>query len=259
MADENRPRVLIVEDEPDMNKLLADVLSAYGFSPIAAGTGEEALRQVADQRPDAIILDLMLPGLSGYELCRRLKHQRDTNPIPVLILTALDRAQDRRLGYETGADDYMTKPFSPEGLISRLQACLDRRLTGEAKAPLEMVLEPGASLAALRAINLLATALYCRTALPAEAIEALRTGLSRLADAAAKWADRHHGQAPVRAHVRLDARRLVLDWQPAAPEAGAFLADHLGEKSPPVRSWLAAGAVDRRGESGAGVRFEKDL
>ncbi|HUW99663.1 MAG: response regulator, partial [Phycisphaerae bacterium] len=259
MAAEKPPRVLIVEDEPDMNKLLAEVLSAYGFAPISAGTGEEALEYIAKHRPDAILLDLMLPGLSGYELCRRLKTSRDTNPIPVLILTALDRASDRRLGYETGADDYMTKPFSPEGLISRLQACLDRRLTGEAKAPLEMVLEPGTSLAALRGVNLLATALYCRTTLATEAIEALRAGLARLTDAAAKWADRHHGQPPAQVLVHLDGRLLVLEWRPGAEGAEAFLAEHLGEGSETVASWFASGAVDRRSAAGGGVRFEKDL
>jgi len=124
MPTHDRPRVLVVEDEPDMNNLLADVLRAFDFQPVQAADGREALDRLGEQRPDAVILDLMLPGMSGYELCRRLKTSGETAPIPVLILTALDRETDRRTAYEAGADDYMTKPFAPETLIERLRACL---------------------------------------------------------------------------------------------------------------------------------------
>ena len=260
MADEPLTSVLIVEDEPDMNKLLAEVLSAYGFEPIRAATGEQALDLLTTRTPDAVILDLMLPGLSGYELCRRLKGARRTNPIPILILTALDRSEDRLLGYESGADDYLTKPFSPDGLVSRLQACLDsRRKTREESGPLEMKFEPAQSLSALKGANTLASALYRRTRLKPECIEALRSGLMSIAEAAGKWADTHQGQAPVRAVFRLDDHRLELAWGPAAEGEDAFLAEHLGAHSESVSTWADAGAFDRRSESVGAVVFEKAL
>jgi len=260
MADEPLTSVLIVEDEPDMNKLLAEVLSAYGFDPISAGTGEEALDLLAKRTPDAILLDLMLPGLSGYELCRRLKGVRRTNSIPILILTALDRPEDRLLGYETGADDYLTKPFSPDGLVTRLQACLDRRRQAAATTgPIEMVLELAQALNAMKAVNALVAALYAHTGLAPKSVEALREGLIHVIEAASDWTDRHQGQAPGSTTIRLDARRLELAWRPAAEGGDAFLAEHLGPLSETVSAWMEAGAFDRRSERPGAVVFDKAL
>jgi len=260
MADEPKISVLIVEDEPDMNKLLAEVLSAYGFEPISAATGEQALDLLATRTPDAILLDLMLPGLSGYELCRRLKGDRRTNPIPILILTALDRPEDRLLGYETGADDYLTKPFSPDGLVARLRACLDRRRQAAAATEeIQITLEPAEAPSALKAVNALVSALYARTGLGPESVEALRAGLARLVETAADWTGRQEGLSPLRATIRLDARRLELAWRPAAEGGDAFLAEHLGPRSEAVSAWMGAGAFDRRSESVGAVVFEKIL
>jgi len=128
MTSDAPPRVLIVEDEPDMNDLLADILSAYDFDPMQAASGEQCLAMLAEQPPDAILLDLMLPGMSGIEVCKKLKDSPTTRTIPILILTALDSPPDRRNAYEAGADDYMTKPFAPDALVSRLRACLQKTL-----------------------------------------------------------------------------------------------------------------------------------
>jgi DNA-binding response OmpR family regulator len=258
MADEPLTSVLIIEDEPDMNKLLAEVLSAYGFEPIRTGTGEQALDLLATRTPDAIILDLMLPGLSGYELCRRLKGARRTNPIPILILTALDRPEDRLLGYETGADDYLTKPFSPDGLVTRLQACLDRRRQAAAGV-IEMTLEPAEASSAVKAVNALVSTLYARTGLVPESVEALRAGLARIVESAADWTNRHEGRPPLRATIHLNEHRLELAWRPEAEGGDAFLAEHLGAQSETVSAWMGAGAFDRRSESVGAVVFEKDL
>ena len=255
-----KPRVLIVEDEPDMNNLVAEVLRAYGFEPVQAATGEEALRVVAQAPPDAVILDLMLPGLSGYELCRRLKGARETHAIPVLMLTALDRNVDRRHGYESGADYYMTKPFSPEGLVSRLQGCLDRcREAAQATAPLSLATELTAAVGSLRGINALATALYCRTALAPEAIETLRSGLIRIAGLAEKWALGHGGVAPVRLAIDLDDRRVRLAFTPAAEGAGQFLAAHLTPDAAIPAGFTDAGIVDRIYSENTGLVLEKSL
>jgi len=110
-----------------MNNLLAEVLRAFGFEPVQAADGRQALDRLCEQPPDAVLLDLMLPGMSGYELCRRLKTSEETASIPVLILSALDRQPDRQAAFQAGADDYMTKPFAPETLIERLRECLRER------------------------------------------------------------------------------------------------------------------------------------
>lgn len=260
MTTDARPRVLIVEDEPDMNNLLADVLSAYGFEPLQATSGEQGLSLLSEHRPDAILLDLMLPGLSGFELCRLLKTSRATRPIPILILTALDRHLDRRYGFESGADDYLTKPFEPDALVARLRACLaECRAVADARCPLASVLEPSGALSDLKTFNALATCLYDRTDLAPEQVEALRKGLVRLSETAGKWATAHGGLLPVRLTVDLNAERLRLVFLPSADGGDGFLAEHLDAEAAVPAAFTDAGVIDRILPEGHGVVLEKAL
>lgn len=260
MANEARLRVLIVEDEPDMNNLLADVLQAFGYDPIQAGSGEQALEILADDRPDAILLDLMLPGISGFELCKQLKGARETRTIPIVILTALDRGIDRRYGFETGADEYMTKPFTPDGLVSRLQACLDRcRDALEECGHLLVTLELTATLTDLKAFNSLVTCLYCHTDFSPQQIEALRQGLVRLSDAAGEWMSQHRSLPPVRLTMDLNAEHLRLVFQPAADGAADFLAQHLSPEAAVPSSFTDAGVIDQMAREDGVVILSKAL
>jgi two-component system phosphate regulon response regulator PhoB len=120
------PRILVVEDEPDIAALIAYQLTREGFRVETAGTGPEALQSVARDIPDLVVLDRMLPGLSGDEILQRLKDEPGTSSIPVLVLTAKREQEDRIKGFELGADDYLTKPFSPRELVLRVQAILRR-------------------------------------------------------------------------------------------------------------------------------------
>jgi len=120
------PRVLVVEDEPDIAALIAYQLTREGFRVETAGTGPEALQSVARDIPDLVVLDRMLPGLGGDEILQRLKEEPGTSSIPVLVLTAKREQEDRIKGFELGADDYLTKPFSPRELVLRVQAILRR-------------------------------------------------------------------------------------------------------------------------------------
>ncbi len=119
-------RVLVVEDELAVRRLLAYNLRAAGFEAIEARDGEEALQLIEELPPDLLILDWMLPGLSGIELCRRLRRRSATAHLPVIMLTARVEESDRLRGLETGADDYVTKPFSPAELVARVRAVLRR-------------------------------------------------------------------------------------------------------------------------------------
>lgn len=121
-----RESVLIVEDEKEIQELLRYNLSKEGYRVTAVGTGEEALRAVRSSLPDLILLDLMLPGLDGLEVCRRLKGDPTTRQIPLMMITAKDEEADVVTGLEMGADDYLPKPFSPRVLIARLRAVLRR-------------------------------------------------------------------------------------------------------------------------------------
>lgn len=120
------PRVLVVEDEPDIAALIAYQLTREGFRVETAGNGLEALNAVGREIPDLIVLDRMLPGLSGDEVLARLKAESGTANVPVLVLTAKREQEDRIEGFELGADDYLTKPFSPRELVLRARAILRR-------------------------------------------------------------------------------------------------------------------------------------
>lgn len=120
------PRVLVVEDEPDIAALIAYQLTREGFRVETAGSGPEALDAVGRELPDLVVLDRMLPGLSGDEVLVRLKSEPATMNVPVLLLTAKREQEDRIEGLELGADDYLTKPFSPRELVLRAQAILRR-------------------------------------------------------------------------------------------------------------------------------------
>jgi two-component system phosphate regulon response regulator PhoB len=121
-----KQHVLIVEDEEDIAELLEYNLERQGYFVDCAGTGEEGLDLTRETSPDLLILDLMLPGLSGMEVCRQLKRDARTEKIPVLMLTAKGEEEDIVAGFEAGADDYVTKPFRPKVLLARVKALLRR-------------------------------------------------------------------------------------------------------------------------------------
>jgi phosphate regulon transcriptional regulator PhoB len=119
-------KILAVDDEQDIIELLSYNLSRDGFEVTTATDGEEALKKVRAKSFDLVILDLMMPGIQGMELCRILKNDPKTKDLPIIMLTAKTDEVDRILGLEIGADDYLTKPFSPRELIARIKAVLRR-------------------------------------------------------------------------------------------------------------------------------------
>ena len=121
-----QPRVLVVEDEPAQREVLAYNLEAEGFVVSRAGDGEEALLLVEEDLPDIIVLDWMMPNLSGIEVCRRLKIKPETRSIPVIMLSARSEEIDKVRGLETGADDYVVKPYSVIELMARVRSQLRR-------------------------------------------------------------------------------------------------------------------------------------
>jgi two-component system, OmpR family, response regulator ResD len=123
-------RILVVEDDLTVAEVVVDYLRHAGLDPRHAVDGPTALEIAAAWRPDLVVLDLMLPGISGLDVCRRLREEQDQQaPLPVIMLTALGEESDRVLGLESGADDYVTKPFSPRELTLRVQAVLRRART----------------------------------------------------------------------------------------------------------------------------------
>src|SRR5262252_837210 len=130
-------RILIVEDELPMRTALHDVLESEGYRVLTAADGESGVRRAVEEKPDLILLDIMMPKLDGYAVCEELR--RLANPVPVLMLTAKGQVEDRVMGLDVGADDYLVKPFSTEELLARIRALL-RRARRQAHGPTKLKL-----------------------------------------------------------------------------------------------------------------------
>jgi two-component system alkaline phosphatase synthesis response regulator PhoP len=126
MAARPPTRILVAEDDPDIGNLLEHYLKKAGFLATVVASGREVMPHVKRDTPDLVVLDLMLPGLDGLQLCRAIRADANTAAIPIIILTAKAEESDRIIGLELGADDYITKPFSPNEVVARIKALLRR-------------------------------------------------------------------------------------------------------------------------------------
>ena len=123
----DRKRILVVDDEIYIVHILEFTLTMEGYEVVTAADGEEALQKVQQERPDLIVLDIMMPKMDGYEVCRRLRQDEDLRGLPVILLSAKGRPVDRETGLEVGADDYIVKPFSPRRLLEKIKDLLRRQ------------------------------------------------------------------------------------------------------------------------------------
>ena len=126
MAVRPPTRILVAEDDPDIGSLLEHYLKKAGFLPAVVTTGRDVMPQVKRDAPDLVVLDIMLPGLDGLQVCRAIRSDAATAAIPIIMLTAKAEESDRIVGLELGADDYITKPFSPNEVVARVRALLRR-------------------------------------------------------------------------------------------------------------------------------------
>ena len=130
----SKGKILVVDDEIYIVHILDFSLGMEGYEVITALDGEQALEKVKTEKPDLIVLDIMMPKLDGYEVCKSIKSSADTQHIPVILLSAKGRNVDQKLGFDVGADDYITKPFSPRKLVERINQLLGQTIT-ERPAP----------------------------------------------------------------------------------------------------------------------------
>ncbi|MBK8232762.1 MAG: response regulator [Candidatus Eisenbacteria bacterium] len=127
-----RKRILVVDDEIYIVHILEFSLTMEGYEVVTAADGEEALKKIEEDRPDLVVLDIMMPKLDGYEVCRRIRRDEDHAQLPVILLSAKGRPVDREVGLEVGADDYIVKPFSPRRLLEKIRELLNRGEIGRA-------------------------------------------------------------------------------------------------------------------------------
>jgi two-component system alkaline phosphatase synthesis response regulator PhoP len=125
----SKGRILVVDDEIYIVHILDFSLGMEGYEVITALDGEQALEKLKSEKPDLIVLDIMMPKLDGYEVCKAIKSSPETRHIPVILLSAKGRNVDQKLGFDVGADDYITKPFSPRKLVERINQLLGQTVT----------------------------------------------------------------------------------------------------------------------------------
>ena len=132
-------RILVVDDEPKISRIVAAYLERDGFEVQTATDGRAALNHVVASQPDLVVLDLMLPEVSGWDVCRELRRNEATSAVPIIMLTARDDTADRIVGLELGADDYVVKPFDPKELVARVRAVLRRTTEQPRRSAVEHV------------------------------------------------------------------------------------------------------------------------
>jgi two-component system alkaline phosphatase synthesis response regulator PhoP len=125
----SKGKILVVDDEIYIVHILDFSLGMEGYEVVTALDGEQALEKLQSERPDLIVLDIMMPKLDGYEVCKAIKSNAETRHIPVILLSAKGRNVDQKLGFDVGADDYITKPFSPRKLVERINQLLGQAVT----------------------------------------------------------------------------------------------------------------------------------
>ncbi len=131
----SKGKILVVDDEIYIVHILDFSLGMEGYEVVTALDGEQALEKLKSDRPDLIVLDIMMPKLDGYEICKVIKSDPETRQIPVILLSAKGRNVDQKIGFEVGADDYITKPFSPRKLVERINQLLGQAATEKPTTP----------------------------------------------------------------------------------------------------------------------------
>jgi CheY-like chemotaxis protein len=251
------PTALIVEDEPEANKLLGMLLRLRGYRTESAFTGKEALQFVAKAQPDIIFLDLMLPDLNGYEICKILKSSRGTSLIPLVIITARIAAENRIESFCIGADDYISKPYTPGQIFQAVEQAVrwfDQSRSGQIQA--SVFFDHGDDGEILRRLGQFRSLVFARTALSLEAVAQISRAIKEIWCVADEWARGYPGDHITTLTYTLTAERLVLEFRDAAGWLGRvpILAED------PISEVSLAGfdhvAID---ESDRSVRFVKDF
>ena len=191
-------RILVVEDEEDVVAVLTRILGAEGYRVDTAADGPTAIAHVKADRPDAVILDVMLPGMSGFDVCQELKFHRDTNLIPILMMTAMSDVESRRKGLWVGANAYLTKPFEASEMLRSLRRMLDHRrelVEHEVHTRVELCMESDSRLR--EQLGDLLSELFLFTPLSEQDVHRIRYAVMEMTDNAIEWGNRRQKELTV--------------------------------------------------------------
>jgi DNA-binding response OmpR family regulator len=251
--------VLIVDDEPETNAILADLVRARGFEPICVFRGREVMPAVESQQPELVLLDLMLPDRSGFLVCEDLKLNRETNLVPVILVSALDGADHHIHGIRVGANGYVTKPFSAQQLYDAIDKALEWRREHERRGTRgEILFDLRSEIPHLQKINDLLSDLFLHTRLTERQIKDLRQALMEMGGNAIEWGHRRNADLPLRITYRIDTTRVTIVIRDQGPGFNPQHLPHAASEDNPVGHLDVRNDLGLR-EGGFGIMLARGL
>ncbi len=251
--------VLVVDDERDANDILASLVRPHGFEPIQVFSGAEALAEVARRHPDLILLDLSLPDIDGFELCDRLKRDRETNLIPIIMITAHHNAKERAAGVRVGANGYLIKPFTPEQLRQAMDEAItwhnehqQHGTTGEINFDIRSELNYLA-----QASDMLAD-LFAHTPLTERHIKDLKQAVMEMGGNAIEWGHRKNADLVLRITYRINPNSVTLIIKDQGPGFDPRDLPHAACDEDPIRHLEIRNELGLR-EGGFGIMLARGL
>ncbi len=251
--------VLVVDDERDNNDILSSLVQAREFSPIQVFSGAQAIAAVAERKPDLILLDLMLPDMDGFELCDRFKRARETNLIPIVMVTALNDEKHRATGVKVGANGYLSKPFTPERLYASMDQALawheehqKRGTTGEINFDIR------SELTYLAQANDMLADLFAHTSLTPRQIKDLKQAIMEMGGNAIEWGHRKNAELVLRITYRIDPKAVTLIIEDQGPGFNPTQLPHAASEEDPIGHIELRNELGLR-EGGFGIMLAKGL
>jgi len=251
--------VLIVDDERDTNEILASLVQARGYDVVQLFEGQHVVETVRRTAPDVILLDLMLPDVDGYTVCEQLKRTRETNLIPIVMVTALGGQGHRTQGVSVGANVYITKPFLPENLFKAIDEALAWRKLHEAHGTTgEIQFDIRGEMEYLHQANDLLTDLYTHTPLTERQIRDLRQAVMEMGGNAIEWGHRRNAELPLRITYRINSTGVTLVIQDQGPGFNPGDIPHAANDEDPIAHLEVRSNLGIR-EGGFGIMLARGL
>jgi DNA-binding response OmpR family regulator len=252
--------VLIVDDERDTNDILASLVQARKFEPIQLFSGAQVGEVVRQRNPDLILLDLMLPDVDGFTICDQLKRNRETNLIPIIMVTALQDAKHRSAGVRVGANGYLTKPFSPDELFEAIDEALSWRRQHEQRGTRgEINFDVRSEFAYLQQANDMLADLFAHTSLTERQIRDLKQCVMEMGGNAIEWGHRKNADLALRITYRIDPDAVTLIIRDQGPGFNPKKIPHAASPDDPIGHLDVRKELGIREEGGFGIMLARGL
>jgi DNA-binding response OmpR family regulator len=252
-------KALVVEDEKDTGFLLAEHLRRWGFEPTVLAQGKPALNWVREQLPCLILLDLLLPDVDGFTICETLKLDRETNLIPVIMITALSGEEDRVRGLQVGADCYLTKPFTPDSLNQAIREAFalqeDLKQHGT-EGQIRFQLQSDTKY--LEELNHLLSALFLFSGLTQQQVKQLTTAVRELGTNAIEWGHQKQAERIISVEYRIDPRKITITIRDEGPGFDPNNLPHAANPDDPIGHMMVRETLGLR-EGGFGILLSRGL